>query len=365
MDINDAWPSALRLVWLTGGLVAVSEPQDREVRIMTYVNGRTIAAFQLKTYGSLFGALRLLGFLIIGSTFVTDPEQTQGLRAPEFRANGTGGWPVWNALQSWGQIASAAARKDEMRLMDVASRIATGLEYSEMRLYDLAMSYSAQLHSHLKSDEPKPYQAFKDTMSPSVYKDIHALFWEMAVLRDAIAEFIAVFGLKRDDATTLSGVLRSLKRVSSADGLAIEILTICDGEDPSGWLGRFGAYRDCFTHSAPLEQVRGTAFAVQDLLILKDGALVPQIYFPLPKNPAALMRDRARGTLFKTLKEMAHARAGQHDRSQEPDALEYLHRCLCQLTELSLRLVARSPIAPQPIVITRADIIGQVKITGR
>lgn len=137
--------------------------------------------------------------------------------------------------------------------MDVASRIAAGLEYSEMRLYDLAMSYSAQLHSHLKNDAPKPYQEFKDTMSPSVYKDIHALFWEMAVLRDALAEFIAVFCLKQSDATTLSGLLRSLKKISSLDDLAAEILTICDGAESTGWLGRFGSYRDCFTHSAPLE----------------------------------------------------------------------------------------------------------------
>jgi hypothetical protein len=35
MDSNDQRPSALGLVWLTGGLVAVSEPQEREVRIMT------------------------------------------------------------------------------------------------------------------------------------------------------------------------------------------------------------------------------------------------------------------------------------------------------------------------------------------
>jgi hypothetical protein len=102
-----------------------------------------------------------------------------------------------------------------MRLMDVSSRVATGLEYSEMRLYDLAMSYSGQLHSRLGKDEPKAYQAFTDTYSPSVYKDIHSLFWELAVLRDVLAEFIAVFCLKRNDATTLSGVLRSLKNTPS------------------------------------------------------------------------------------------------------------------------------------------------------
>ena len=256
-------------------------------------------------------------------------------------------------MQNWGQIGSAAARKDEMRLMDVASRIATGLEYSEMRLYDLAMSYSAQLHSHLSKDEPKPYQAFKDTLSPSVYKDIHALFWEMAVLRDVLAEFIAVFCLIRDDATTLSGLLRSLNKAPSTDPLAKEIILVADAGSPQGWLARFGSYRDCFTHSAPLEQVRGSAFAIQDLRILKDGALVPQIYFPLPKDPDALRRNRAKGVLFNSLKAMAEANAGKHDRAQEPDALEYLHGCLCQLTEFSTRLVSRSPIAPQPIVLTK------------
>lgn len=63
----------------------MSEPQEREIRTMTYVNGRTIAAFQLKAYGALFGALRSMGFLIIDSTFVTDTAQIEGHRPQEFR----------------------------------------------------------------------------------------------------------------------------------------------------------------------------------------------------------------------------------------------------------------------------------------
>jgi len=144
--------------------------------------GQTFATVKINAYPSLFSALKSLGFLIIGTTFVTDGRQLDGFRAPEFRAAGAiGGWPVWDARQQWRQILFASSRKRELRLMDVASRISAGLQYSEMRLYDLAMSYSGQLLSCLQSGEAKPYQAFKDTNSPSVYKDIHALFWEMAV----------------------------------------------------------------------------------------------------------------------------------------------------------------------------------------
>ncbi len=122
-------------------------------------------------------------------------------------------------------------------------------------------------------------QAFTDTFSPGVYKDIHALFWEMAVLRDVLAQFVAVFCLGRDDATTPSGLRKSLKKVPSADADAMHFLNLSD-KDAAGWMATFGAYHDCLTHSAPLHQVEGVSWAIQDLLTLKDGKTVPQIYYP-------------------------------------------------------------------------------------
>ena len=218
MNSKQEWPIALRLVWLTGGLVAVNEPEETQVQIKSNVMGRTFAAFKISAYPSLFSTLKSLGFQIIGTTFVTDEKQLEGLRAPEFRvAAATGGWPTWDARQRWRQILFASGRRRELRLMDLASRISAGLQYSEMRLYDLAVSYSQQLHSHLHTGEAKPYQAFKDSNSPSVYKDIHGLFWDMAVLRDVLAEFIAVFCLGRDHITTLSSLLKCLKKNPSTD----------------------------------------------------------------------------------------------------------------------------------------------------
>jgi hypothetical protein len=364
MNPKREWPIALRLVWLTGGLVAVNEPEEPDVQIKSNVMGRVFAAFTIPTYSALFSALKSLELRIIGTTFVTDEKQLVGFLAPEFRAAGTAvGWPVWDSRQQWRQVVFASSRKRQLHLMDVASRISAGLQYSEMRLYDLAASYSGQLHSRLHQDEVKPYQAFKDTNSPTVYKNIHALFWEMAVLRDALSEFIAVFCLGRNDATTLSGLLRSLNKIPSNDSFADEVRRIADRTNSQGWLARFGSYRDCFTHSAPLDMISGSAFAIQDVLILKNATSVPQIYYPLPEDPDDLMRNRARGVPFDPTTEIKAASSRKHSRAQEPDALEYLHGCLCQLTDLAARLIPRSPIAPVPIVFSKEDIVGEIKIS--
>ena len=365
MNTKNDWPTALRLIWLTGGLVAINEPESNLVSIHTSVNGRKPAEFNIPTYSSIFLAVKVRGFKIIGATFITRAELFEGTRATEFRMAGLdGGWRLWDTFQAWRNIMSAAAKANDMRLLDVSSRIAAGLEFSEMRLYDLAMSYSAQLHAHLKNDEPREMQRFKDTFSPGVYKDIHSLFWEMAVLRDVLAQFVAAFCLDRYGITALSGLRKSLKKETSTDREATEFLSLSD-KNTSGWLAAFGAYRDCFTHSAPLHEVEGVAWAIQDLLTLKNGKTVPQIYYPLPADAEELSGQRAKGRLFSSLKEMTLNAGRKRERSREPDALEYLHGCLCRFTDLAAGLIGRSPLAPLPLVITKEDIIGDIKVTSR
>lgn len=365
MNQKSNWPSALRMVWLAGGLVAINEPESSVVSIQTSINGRKIAEFNISAYPAIFSDLTFRGFKVIGTTFLTGEDQLKGTRAAEFRVMGSdGGWGLWDAFQAWRNIVSAAAKAKEMKLLDVASRISTGLQFSEMRLCDLAMSYSAQLHAHLKNDEPREMQAFTDTFSPGVYKDIHALFWEMAVLRDVLAQFVAVFCLGRENVTTLSGLRKSLYEVSSTDADAVRFLTLSD-RATSGWMATFGAYRDCFTHSAPLHEVEGVAWAIQDLLTLKDGKMVPQIYYPLPSDAEELSRRRSKGPLFTSIEEMAQNAGRKRVRAEEPDALEYLYTCLCQFTDLASQLIRRSPRQTRPVVLTKAEIIGDIKVTRR
>jgi len=205
MNAKNEWPAALRLLWLTGGLVALNEPESNAVSVQTRGNGRKIAEFSIPAYPALFAALTSRGFRIIGTTFITGADQLDGTRAIEFRAAAlNGGWRLWDTFQAWRNIVAAAAKVNDMALLDISSRIATGLQFSEMRLYDLAMSYSAQLHGHLKNDEPNERKAFKDTFSPGVYKDIHALKtftrcfgrWRSCVMSSLNSWLFSVWGEK-------------------------------------------------------------------------------------------------------------------------------------------------------------------------
>jgi hypothetical protein len=114
MSTKSEWPAALRLIWLTGGLVAISEPESNLVSIQTSVNGRRLAEFNIPAYGAVFSALQVRGFKIIGVTFVTGTDQFEGTRAPEFRIAGlAGGWHLWDTFQAWRNIVSGAAKAND------------------------------------------------------------------------------------------------------------------------------------------------------------------------------------------------------------------------------------------------------------
>lgn len=366
MAIETEWHHVTRIAWITGGVVAVSPPGP-VVHIFAGLGGPPLGALRIPAYPSLFAVLRQQGFLILGAVFVIDSEEALGLRPPQFRAIccGDGSWLASDVHQKWRQIAHASGKCDNMPLMDIAARIASGLQYSEMRLYDLAAAYGVQLRSRLHGKAPEKYQRFKDLNSSAVYKAIHALFWEMAVLRDVLAEFAAAYCFHREGITSFAGLVKSLRKNPSEDPIASQVLASAD-EAAGGWLAIFTAYRNLFTHSAPMEQVAGLSFAVQDMRVISAELSIPQIYYPLPADVAELARRRSGGTLFSTLKEMNNAHSQrQHERVSEPDALEYLAMCLEQLVQMSLALVARSPVAPQPIEIGPKDIIGGVQISPR
>ena len=363
MTSESEWPHVARIVWIAGGIVAVNNPGP-EVRLDAGLGGHLLCTLRILTYSSLFEMLQEQGFPIVGITFVNNQDEAQGLYPPQFRALSSGkGWLVSDMRQQWRQIVHASSQCDEMPLMNVASRIASGLAYSEMRLHDLVDAYSVQLRGRLHADECKEYRRFKDANSFAVYKAIHALFWEMAVLRDALAEFAAMFCFARAGVTTLSGLIGSLRKNPSSDHLAKQLLEHAD-EANSGWLATFSNYRNLFTHRAPMEQVAGIAFAVQDTRVLSLGLTVPQIYYPLPPNVAKLTRRRPNDPLFTTFKELVDTSAIRRpERTSEPDALDYLRSCLDKMAQLSLVLATRSPIDAKPIHLGPEDLIGEIRIT--
>ncbi len=326
------------------------------------LGGKIISSLRIPTYASLIAILRQQGYSIVGVTFIESKDEADGLRPSQFRAlSDSQEWLAWDMHQQWSQIAHASGKRDNMPMMDVASRISSGLSYSEMRLYDLVEAYSIQLCGLSHANTSLEYRRFKDTNSFAVYKAIHALFWEMAVLRDTLTEFAAKFCFARPGVNTLSGLIRSLHNDSSADPLAMQLMAAADKK--TGWLAKFTDYRNLFTHSAPMEQAAGIAFTVLDTRVLSPELSIPQIYYPLPPNVAELKRRRSNGTLFMTFNELVEASSGRrHERTSEPDALDYLRSCFDKLAQLSAVLAARSPIDAEPTHFGPGDIIGEIRI---
>lgn len=361
MAENQNWPNAVRIVWSSGGVVAINN-QGPEVVVAAGIDGTELTTFTIPAYHSLFDLLSKEGLPTFGVTFIQSADELSGMHPPEFRAmNMQFGWLLSEMRQQWREIAHAAGTSNEMVLFDIASRIASGLNYSEMRLKDLAEAYSVQLRARARS-QTKAYSRFKDLNSGAVYKSIHALFWELAVLRDVLAEFAAVecFGISK--IATLRGLIGSLREKLPNDALAKQLLEDAD-KTKNGWLNEFSEYRNLFTHSAPKEQAAGIAFTVQDTLALSCGVIVPQIYFPLPANVTELARKRSTGPLYENFDALVNVSAGRRpERGIEPDALQYLWACINRFAELAKVLVIRAPIQPKRMEIEPHDIIGDVQV---
>ena len=359
----EEWPAVARIAWLGGGTVAVSNPGSATVAVGAGLNGLVLGELKLPAFGSFFPVLTHAGVNVVGATFIQSADELAGLVPPEFRALAPAAeWRVWQAGQKWRQVAHGASEHDAMHLMDIASRLASGLRYSESRLGQLAAAYSQQLRSRAAQGNLSEYVRFKDGNSPPVYMAIHALFWELAVLRDTLAEFAARYSFRFDDITTMRGLLSRLRKAMNAGALQDELVAIGD-EETGGWVAVFTAYRNLFTHAAPMEQAAGVAFAVQDYRQLTSDVRLPCIYYPLPGDAKGIMKQRSKGDLYPSFEAFIAASSGKKpDRSNEPDALDYLASAVNKLGELAMRLLIHSPVAPKMIELTDKDLRGPIEI---
>jgi len=159
----------------------------------------------------------------------------------------------------------------------------------------------------------------------------------------------------------MRGLVGNLKKRDAANELRGELLE-ASNEDNRGWLSSFSAYRNLFTHGAPLQDAVGVSFAVLDNEVLKDGVAVPTIYYPLPADAANLSRKRSAGPLYKTFAELIDSLSEKRPtKNVEPDALDYLAETFDRLAGLAQKLIASSPVTPDDIVLTEVDIIGGIR----
>lgn len=361
-------PAVSRLCYLGGGLNALNDIGSKTI-FTTGLGDPILATFDNPAFGQLFATLTRLGALVIGCEFYKDSEEVRGLRPAEFRVFATErGWLVHDTWEKWRQVASASMRVDQMDVADGAARIAFEMQAVEHRLLELCRAYSNQLRSLAMRKELADYKRFDDLNTGPVIHCVHALFYELAVLRDYLAEFMARFvfrlqGRRGKPIRTMASLRKRLVAEPVNDPLCSEIIrsTAEEVAEP-GWLAVLSAYRNLFTHVAPMEQVAVRGFAVQTYIPIKSGRL-PVLYHPLPANALELVRTRPNGFPFARFTDWAMASAKHRpNRNEQPDALEYLHAIANRMADLAAMLIERSPVAPEPIHLGPDDIIGPISV---
>jgi len=337
------------------------------------LGGPVLTEFNNPAFGQLFTTLTQLGVLVVGCEFYQDVEEMQGLRPAEFRVFMTGrGWLAHDTWDKWRQVATASMRADQMDVADGAARIAFEMQAVEHRLLELCRAYTNQLRSLVVQNELEDYKRFDDLNTGPVIHCVHALFYELAVLRDYLAEFMArfVFRVQGKDGgpiRRMASLRKHLVTKPVEDPLCSEIIqsTAEEAAEP-GWLAVLSAYRNLFTHVAPMEQVAVRSFTVQTYIPIKGDGRLPILYHPLPANALELVRTRPHGFPFASFTDWAMASVGHRpNRNEQPDALEYLHATVNRMAELAAKLIARSPVTPERIHLGPEDTIGPITVTRK
>lgn len=347
-------PTLVYQVWFAGGQVALYRADTGQLDHTHGLSDLVFASLQSLRLDKLFSCLSTCGLPILGITSFQFPDELTGRRVPLFMAwqDAEYWWGAKQAHHRWHMVSYGAEVVGQARLADLADRIACAVDECQTHLRNLCRAYATQLGAQDANTWALPSRCFSDSHSQAVYPAIHSFFWQLAVLRDLLAEFTAehVFGYHA--VTTYRGLLDKLKRDSVRDPVfAAKLLA---AGDSGGWIAVFTSYRNLFTHAASLRSVQGIHHTFQDTRILYARS-VPQLYYPLPRDPESLVRQRSAGSAVHT--PTVPLELAEPNRSHEPDALEYLATTFDRFVRLAIALALRSPVEPQMPTITDDDII--------
>lgn len=354
-DKNYRNPPALAYrVWFAGGQVAFYRADTGQLDHTHGLSNPVFASLQPLQLDKLFSCLSSCGVPILGITSFQFSDELTGRRVPLFMAwqDAEYWWGAKQAHNLWHMVSYGSRVVGEGRLADLADRIACAIDEGQTHLQSLCRAYATQLGAQDADTWALSSRSFSDSHSQAIYAAIHSFFWQLAVLRDLLAEFTAEYVFGCHAVATYRGLLNELKSDSTRDPeLAATLLA---AGDVGGWVATFTSYRNLFTHAASLQSAQGIHHAHQDTRILYARS-VPQLYYPLPRDPALLIRQRSADSLaHKSAVPFGPARPS---RSHEPDALEYLATTFDSLVRLAIALAHRSPVEPQMPAITDEDII--------
>lgn len=363
---------ASRVVHLLGGCRAYNGFDPVLEFRPTQTSGRT-AQSTIRGYYTLFTDLENMDLGVVGADFNSGLREAKIFLPADWRtyhASSGSNWACSNEIDRWAQIGNAGYRSKNIALWDIARRISHQLRVCSWRLRQISECYREQLHAQTISGRYKAGNWFEDEFTWLGYLSIQAFLVDACVLRDYLAEFYALYACSEplvargaSPITSISGLLK--KGVLSTSVCANPVtkeLKLATDED--GWLYLMGAYRDMVVHCVPLARAEVSLYALNTELHVRGVGVLPSISLPLPANPAAIKKSRAKQehllTLQDDLESFAQVSKGG---VASADGLAYAYTCIDNLTKLANQLATYSPLPPEIVSLSDEDIIGDIKVT--
>lgn len=351
--MREDWPICGRTVFLSGGLVAIIEPQSDVITIWPKTNDGDIAEIKIDAYGKLLYALNKYKLTIVGVEFTTHHSEYIGESPKQFRGYIPHGnkWPGWDSVQKWSGIALSSFHHKNGLSYDLSNRISFQLNTINNRLKALALSYQNQLNAVILKDKFKDGQRFQDGYTDLVYQEFHSFLFDAGILRDNLCEYVYNFsnqGSRKKEGqeiTTAGGLLRKvLNKLTDYTKLEYYLKKEMSS---NGWLFELGNYRDLVMHSAPINIASHRLYAIYETIPMTRNKTFPSVRFPLPANPDKLYTERCKKDDFNKYIEKFEelSRISIQDRGKY-DCLEYALKIYGLLCNLALEVSKESPYEP-------------------
>lgn len=356
---QDAWHNVVRVAHLSGGVRAVSNPGPR-VYLLPRM-GEQAAVFELTDYRALFGLLMEAGFDIIGCDFIESPEELSGIMEPQWRAfmQPLAGmsWPPWEVRQDWANISHRAGWADRMSTFEKARHVSMQLRICAFRLRDLSEAYHRHLTALCRGEDFKPGHMTDGQYSEHLFISAHAMFGELASLRDHLAMFVAreVLGNLRPNIDSWSRLLEDKAFLRSNHAIVPTL------QQEASWLERFGQYRNLVVHNAPLGETHGAIMVTQVRMETPLGD-VPTVSLRLPSDPEALVKRLRSGA---ALNSFAHWLEISRAKMEGPELLTYCQEVFNGLVRLAHSIARHSPVEGKIASITDEDLMEPVTMHTR
>jgi hypothetical protein len=351
------WPPVARNLHLLGGLRAINNPGPIVEIVPTTPGGKGVG-YKFANHGDLIAVVRDRGLKVIGCDFYTDPDQVQELRELDWRPlmpqMTNFQWPATDVRDMWRHIGHEAARRDSMSVFEKARHISMQLDLCVWRLRDLSEAYYKHLKAACFSGKFKPTRGTAGQFTQFIFFSAHAMFAELASLRDHLAMFAAreILGISGYDNWPRLELDNAFK--NSSHPLAVSL------RRESQWLELFNEYRNLFVHNAPMGTAQGVAMVEHSTLDIPPDRQLPTVSLALPSDPAALRR-RLRSEI--ALRSYEHWVEIAQAPNSGPDALAYCHQTLTQMVHLAHEVAKHSPVPPVIPVIAASDTLDGIEVT--